>query len=149
MTRIGTFSSIHDAMSDLASDVVQTAGFHIFSPGMARAIHKEKFAAPRNGAIEFGAIADHVPVSARHEILIADSAGLDFGKSPEQAALRTRRDRFPPPNSVHYCFGIELLPGSLVAKDSCKLTEFLFRPLETGGLQRAVGPVHEGRCGSS
>ena len=140
-------SGIHDAVSNFAGDVMQTAGRHIFKPGMTCAIHEEEFAAARDGAIEFGAIADHVPVPARHEILVADSARLDFGEPPEQAALCAGCDRFPPPDSIHYCFGIELLPGLMVAKDSSQLTEFLFRPLEPGDLQRAVGPVHEGGDG--
>ena len=43
--------------------------------------------------------------------------------------------------------GSSLLPGLMVAKDSGQLTEFLFRSLEPGDLQRAVGPVHERRGG--
>jgi hypothetical protein len=140
-------SGIHDAVSNFACDVVQTAGRHIFSPGMTRAIHEKKFAAASDGAIEFGTIANHVPVPARHEILIPDSTGLDFGKAPVQASLRARWDRFPPPDSIRYCFRIKLLPGLMVAEDSDQLTEFLFRSLETGGLQTAVGPVHEGMDG--
>ena len=35
----------------------------------------------------------------------------------------------------------------MVAKNSGQLTEFLFRSLETGDLQGAIGPVHERRGG--
>src|ERR1700686_5088495 len=81
-------SGIHDAVSNFACDVMQTAERHIFRPGMPRAIHEDKFALARDGAIELGTIADDVPVPPRHEILVADSAGLDFGEPPEQTALR-------------------------------------------------------------
>jgi hypothetical protein len=51
------------------------------------------------------------------------------------------------PDSIHYCFGIKLLPSLTVAKNSGQLTEFLFRSLEPGDLQCAVGPVHERKGG--
>src|ERR1700677_4281152 len=139
----GNVSGIYNAMSDFASDVVQAAGCHIFKPGAARAVHEQEFPGARNCAIEFGAIADYVPVPAGHEIFPAHATRLDFRKSPEQAAVSAGCDGFPPPDSVDYGFGIELLPRLLVAKDSCKLSELLFRHFEPLDLQSAVGPVHE------
>jgi hypothetical protein len=138
-------SGVHDAVSDFARDVMQTPRRHIFSPGMTRAIGEQKLAAARDGAIEFGTIADHVPVPTGHEIFVSDAAGLDFGKPPEQAALRAWRDWFPPPDPIDYCFRIKFLPGLMVAKNAGQLTKFLFRSLETGDLQGAIGPVHERR----
>jgi len=73
-------AEIAEVVDTLRSDWITTG------PKVKR--FEEKFAAARDGAIEFGTIADHVPVPARHEILVPDSAGLDFGEPPEQAALR-------------------------------------------------------------
>lgn len=136
-------SRVHDAVSNFACDVMQTPRRHIFSPGAPRAISEEKLAAARDSDIEFGTIADHMPVPTGHEILVADATGLDFSKPPEQTALGARYDRFPPPDPIDYCFRIKFLPGLMVAKNSGQLTKFLFRSLEAGDLQGAVGPVHE------
>ena len=139
----GNVSGINNAMNNFAGDVVQASGCHIFEPCVASAIHEQELPRARDCAIEFGAIADYVPVPSGHEVFPANATGLDFGKSPEQATLGASCDRLPPPDSIDYCFGIELLPGLLVAKDSCKLSELLFRHFEPGGLYGAVGPVHE------
>ena len=74
----------------------------------------------------------------------ADPAGLNFGGSPEQTALGAGGNGFPPPDPIHYCLGIEELPGLLIFEDSFKLSEFLFGRAKPGHLHRAVGPVHKG-----
>lgn len=119
-------SSIHDAMGDVAGNVMQAPSCHVFKPAVTRAVAQDQFAATGDRAIELRAIGDGVPVPVGHEVFITDPAGLNFGSSPEQTALGAGGDGFPPPHSIDYCFRIKLLPGLLVVKNSFKLSELLF-----------------------
>ena len=52
---------------------------------------EQQHAFARDGAVDFGAIADAMPVAAGHEVLVADRARLEDGGAEEEPALGALR----------------------------------------------------------